>query len=128
MGLKERNSAPETVLLQTVLGFYLSRIQSVILLTAFKCIIKEGEKKREIKLNLKIHSIFSLNVFFNVLSATVLPSKSQELTIKCSLCWRSFQKTLHDTLCRPELPFHLPFITILIFHWIQYCLADWQIN
>lgn len=62
MGLKEGNSPPETVLLQTVLGFYLSGIQYIILLTVFKYIIKEGEKKREMKLKLKLHSAFSENV------------------------------------------------------------------
>lgn len=44
-----------------MLGFYLSGIQYVILLTVFKCIIKEGEKRREMKLNLKINSDFSVN-------------------------------------------------------------------
>lgn len=62
MGLKERNGTPETVLLQTVLGFYLSGIQYIILLTALKYILKEGEKEKEMKLNLKMHSVFSLNV------------------------------------------------------------------
>lgn len=81
-------SAPETLLLQTVLGFYLSGIQYIILLTAFKY-IKEREKKMEMKLNLKIHSVFFIECVNNVLSATVLPCKSQVLTFKCSLRWRS---------------------------------------